>query len=180
MRTRTAIASQVQAVSNDFVTYAHKTSGQFEIHFTEFGYFGNVSNTNVTALFAADAYATGVEQGVKSMDWWEMSKATYLNDPTLTPGPAYYGIQMYSHLAQAGSNILSSTTTNTLASAHATRLSDGSVAIMLVNLNTTTANDDNVTVSIDDANLLTKGVKWIYGATQSTPLQSTLASGLGE
>ncbi|MGA2059005.1 MAG: PEP-CTERM sorting domain-containing protein [Thermoguttaceae bacterium] len=176
--TRTAIASQVQAVNYDFQTYAHKSPGQYEVRFTEFGYFNSVSNPMIDALFSADAYATGIEQGVKSMSWWYTGASTYLND-TVTPGPAYYGIQMYSHLAQAGSNILGSTTTNALASAHATRLSDGSVAIMLVNLNTTTANDDNVTVSIDDANLLTKGVKWIYGATQSTPLQTTLASGLG-
>ena len=49
---------------------------------------------------------------------------------------------------------------------------------MLVNLNTTT-NDDSVTVSINDSSLLTKGVEWTYGATQSTPLQTTLSSGLG-
>ena len=175
--TRTAIASQVQAVNYDFQTYAHKSPGQYEVRFTEFGYFNSVSNPMIDALFSADAYATGIEQGVKSMSWWYTGASTYLND-TVTPGPAYYGIQMYSHMAPSGSTILTSTSTNTLASAHATRLSDGSVAIMLVNLNTTT-NDDNVTVSVNDSSLLTKGVEWTYGATQSTPLQTTVPSGLG-
>ena len=113
--TRTAIASQVQAVNYDFQTYAHKSPGQYEVRFTEFGYFNSVSNSMIDALFSADAYATGIEQGVKSMQWWYVGGQTYLNDST-TPGPAYYGIQMYSHIGQAGSAILTSTTTNPMAS----------------------------------------------------------------
>ena len=32
------------------------------------------------ALYVADAYATGLEQGVKSMEYLEMSKTPYLGE----------------------------------------------------------------------------------------------------
>jgi autotransporter-associated beta strand protein len=52
---------------------------------------------------------------------------------------------------------------------------------MLINTNSDTVAQPNdiVTVSINDANLLAKGAKWIYGASQATPLKTIQTSGLG-
>ncbi|MGD0517247.1 MAG: autotransporter-associated beta strand repeat-containing protein [Thermoguttaceae bacterium] len=181
---RQSLPSQVSAVRQDFAAYTNKGPNDYEIHFTEFGTWTDTADPYATAIFAADAYGTGMEQaGVGSMDWWEMSKNTYLSDSysNQTIGAAYKAIQMYSQIAVAGSNVLQSTSSNTLARIHSTRLDDGSVAIMLININSDTVAQPNdvVTVSINDANLLTKGAKWIYGASQDTPLKTIQTSGLG-
>jgi autotransporter-associated beta strand protein len=177
--TRTAIASQVQAVRNDFATYTNKSEDEYEIHFTEWGYFGNVTSAYVHALFTADAYATGIENNVTSMDYWEISKDHYLGDSSsLTQGTGYYAALLYSLIAEADADVLDTDTTNWKAGAHATRLEDGAVALLLINLNTT-SNSDVITVNINDSTLLTKGVKWLYGETQTTPLKTILTSGLG-
>ncbi|HET6146914.1 MAG TPA: hypothetical protein VFH68_05240 [Polyangia bacterium] len=95
------------------------------------------TNTQIVGLFAAEAYATFMEQGVFAAHWAQMhiQGGGYL-EATAANNWGYHGAVMAHHFAGAGDNILPlQTTSNALLYAHASRHSDGSIAVMLTNTN---------------------------------------------
>ena len=80
-----------QELRNRVDAYTSRDPQSFPIHMTEFGYFDSIGNSNVvTGLFAADVYATALEEGADSVHFLEMSAAPFLSDNTaLTRGPAF-------------------------------------------------------------------------------------------
>ena len=118
-------------------------------------------NTQPGALFAADAYATMIGQGVFSVDWWNvhngigqvreiaghpdyddyglLSSGNCTGDgatcqPALnTPFAPYHAISMVSKFARPGDQLITTTASDPLVRGHAARRPDGGLAVMLVN-----------------------------------------------
>jgi hypothetical protein len=107
------------------------------------------SQTQVGGLFAAESYANFMEQGALALHWAQLHDDQYLlaTPSPDTPGFGYHGQLIAHFLGASGDAVLSPpTSSSTGLVAHATRRSDGSLGVMLTNLNTTTA--ANVTLSV--------------------------------
>ena len=170
-----------QELRNRVDLYTNHDPTAFEIHMTEFGYFDSVGNSNLaTGLFAADVYATALEEGADSVHYLEMSAATFLSDTSgLTRGPAFRASQMLDHFVDSGDEIIDTTSTSSNVKLHAVRQPDGTVAVMLVNLLTGAGNDANVTINIQGGLLDDMGTQWMYsGSGGSAPVQSSV-NGVG-
>jgi hypothetical protein len=166
-----------QQLRNRVDQYTNHDPNEFEFHMTEFGYFKSVGDASVaTGLFSADVYATALKEGAETVHYLEMSAATFLND-SLARGPAFRASQMVDHLFNGGEVLIDSTSSSANVKAHAVRHTDGSVALMLINLGT--SGTANVNVEISDATLLDQGTQWQWGSNVSAaPVESTV-SGLG-
>ena len=159
-------------------TYIHPgAADEIEIHMTEFGYFGTVASPAVDGVFAANTYATALEDGVTSVHWLELNKNSYLGDGAPVLGPAYYGIQIFSHIAEAGSEFVQTTSSSGSVEVHSTVLPDGSVGVLIANLNS--SGSSTVNIDINGVDLDESGTQWLYGVSQTTPLETSLATGLG-
>ena len=125
---------------------------------------GKQTTSLVNALFLAEQVTTWLENGVANVDWWAVHNSPFdgninaslygsyafgnygvlssgmttangvVEPPANTPFPAYYGLQMLSHLYErAGGTMLDTTSSSDLVSVHAIRQCDGSVNVMLIN-----------------------------------------------
>ncbi|WP_367130284.1 cellulose binding domain-containing protein [Saccharothrix sp. HUAS TT1] len=118
-------------------------------------------NTQPGALFAADAYATMIGQGVFTVDWWNvhnglgqvreiaghpdyddfglLSSSNCTADgvtcqPALnTPFAPYHAIAMTSRFARPGDQLVTAASSDPLVRSHAARRPDGGLAVMLIN-----------------------------------------------
>ena len=108
-------------------------------------------------LFAADDYATWMENGVFNVDWWALHNGTDCSQVTTVEGaqdyndygilssgascepatntafPAYYGIAMISKLGSAGDTFVKTSSSNSLLVTHAVHRANGDVDVMLIN-----------------------------------------------
>jgi alpha-L-arabinofuranosidase len=143
-----------------------------EIYITETdGYGGSVEASD--GLFAADAYATFLDNGVSNVDWLELHGGSFLNDSN-APNFAYWGIQSVHKLAEAGDELVATSSTDSNVRIHASVQDDGSVAVMILNMNTT---NRTVNVSINGNTLSVDGV--MYQTNGDTALSLTSLSNLG-
>jgi hypothetical protein len=125
---------------------------------------GKQTTSLVDALFVADEMLTWFENGVANVDWWALHNSPFdgnaapalygnygfgdygilsvglttsggaIEPPANTPFPAYFGIQMLSHLGhRAQDTMLETTSSNGLVTLHAVRERDGHVNVMVVN-----------------------------------------------
>lgn len=100
-------ASMVPTVRNDFATWTSKGPNDYELHVTEFGYFGTIPHTSYEAFFDADMYSSLIEQGVKSVDFWEMISPTFIGgEPPPQPGSTFYASQLMSLFADTGDDFV--------------------------------------------------------------------------
>ncbi len=153
-------------------------ANRIELHMTEFGYFGTVDSPAIDGVFSANTYATALAQGVQSVHWLELSKNSFLGDAAAqTRGPAFYGVQVFSHIAQPGAEFVSTASSADAVEVTSTRLSDGRVGLLIANLNP--SGTSTVNVNVAGASLKSSGTTWLYGVNQTIPLQSTLSTGLG-
>jgi hypothetical protein len=147
-------------------------SNAAEIFITETdGYGGSVEASD--GLFAADEYATFLDNGVSNVDWLELYGGSFLNDSN-TPNFAYWGIQSVHKLAEPGDELVSTTTSESHVRIHASRRNDGSVAVMILNMNTSSR---TLNVSINGATLSEDGVR--YQTDGDTALSSIIFNNLG-
>lgn len=135
---------------------------------------GGGSNEAVDGLFAADEYVTFFEHGVSNVDWLELHGGSFLEDNN-TPDFAYWGVQSVHLLANVGDELLSTTTTESDVRIHASRRADGSVAVMVLNLNS--SGTRTVNVSINGSNLSEDGV--LYQTNGDTALSMANVGNLG-
>jgi hypothetical protein len=85
---------------------------------------------------------------------------SFLNDSN-QPGPAYYGIQMLHIVAfRPGDEFVTASSSNFQLAAHATRRTDGSLGILLINKNANSAVD--VRIKIDGGSFATAGLRFDY------------------
>jgi hypothetical protein len=118
-------------------------------------------NTQPGALFAADAYATLIENGVFTIDWWNvhngieqvtdiggqtdfqdfglLSSGTCTADGTAcepalnTPFAPYHALAMLSKFARPGDQLIGASATDPLVKVHAARRTDGGLSVLLIN-----------------------------------------------
>ena len=124
---------------------------------------GKQTTSLVNALFLVDQVMTWLENGVANVDWWSihnspfdgnanpslygnytfgdygllsqgLTSANGAVEPTVeTPFPAYYGLEMLSHLGHDRDTMLSASSSNSLVTIHAAMQVDGNVNVMLIN-----------------------------------------------
>jgi hypothetical protein len=151
----------------------HDPNG-LEIFITETDGYGG-SNQSADGLFAADAYATFFENGVSNVDWLEIHNGeSFLTSDANDPNFAYWGIQSVHRLAQLGDAFVATSTTENDVRVHASAADDGSVAVMILNMNTTSR---TVNVSINGRSLSEDGVR--YQTNGDAALSSTNFNNLG-
>jgi len=139
---------------------------------------------------------TWLENGVTNVDWWAIHNSPFdgNHDPALygnyefgdygilsrgltsdsgavepaaeTPFPAYYGLQMLSHLGHlARSQALSVSSSTPLVSIHAVKQKDGKIRVLLINKDPSEAY--NVSVSLNGA--WVQGVARLFSYGKDTP-----------
>ncbi len=122
---------------------------------------GYGQNTQPGALFAADVYGSLLENGVLSVDWWDVHNGpgtistvagqTDYNDfgllssgtctadgsvcepPKNTPFGPYYGLSLVSKLAKPGAQFVRAASSDPLVKVHAARQANGDLAVLLTN-----------------------------------------------
>lgn len=150
------IADQVRLVREQARRYAGKDLG---IAMTELNTsYGR--NTQPGALFAADAYATLMANGVFTTDWWNVHNgiervttiggqtdyhdfgllssgtctAEGVCEPALnTPFAPFHALAMLSRFARPGDQLVRASAADPLVKVHAARRADGGLAVLLVN-----------------------------------------------
>ncbi|GGO11171.1 alpha-L-arabinofuranosidase [Microbispora rosea subsp. aerata] len=169
--TKTAhIPDMIYLVRRQIAKHAGARAGDIGIAVTEIN-SGIARNTQPGALFAADAYAGFLEQGVFTVDWWNvhngignvttiagqtdyddfgmLSSGTCSGDvcepPLNTPFAPYYALSMVSTFARAGDRFVRAATDEPLVAAHAARRPNGDLAVLLINRDP----DNERTVEID-------------------------------
>jgi alpha-L-arabinofuranosidase len=117
-------------------------------------------DTQPDALFGADAYATALESGVFTVDWWDthngptaistapdgatdygdygiLSSGTCVGSvcepPLNTPFPTYHAISMLSRLGRPGDQLVGAATDDPLVAAHAVHQANGDLSVLLIN-----------------------------------------------
>jgi len=126
----------------------------------------------IDGLFAADEYVTFFENGVSNVDWFELH-SSFLTEGN-SPDFAYYGIQAAHLLAKVGDEFVSTSTSEDDVRIHASRRADGSVGVMVLNMNAT---ERVVAVSINGSTLSSEGTR--YDTTGDSPLWPSELSDLG-
>jgi len=125
---------------------------------------GKQTTSPVNALFLADQVMTWLENGVTNVDWWAIHNSPFdgnkdpalygsydfgdygilsrgltaesglVEPPAETPFPAYYGLQMLSHLGHVPrSQPLHVSSSTALVSIHALKQVDGTINVLLIN-----------------------------------------------
>jgi autotransporter-associated beta strand protein len=158
-----------------FYTYRTDHGVNTEIFVTETD--GAGTNERVDGLFAADMYATFLENGVRNVDWLELhgsGNGTFLSDSN-TPNFAYFGIQSVSKMQKPGDDIVAASSDNNGIRAHAALQADGTVAVMIINTNS--SGSSAVNISIVGDTLKTTGVR--YATDGDSALTQTSVSGVG-
>jgi hypothetical protein len=166
-----ALSQLVDNLRKDARIYAYKGAGNFEVNFTEFNYSARNASMASYALFIADAYATGFENGVRNMDMQEMVGKPYLGDGPLVPGGEFYGIQMVRRFASAGDRFVSTVCRDPKLRVHAVKRSGGGVALMLINDGAASdqSQDRRVTATVMGVPPGAKqGMLYLFGAGNTT------------
>ncbi len=180
----------VYLVRRQIAQYAGADAGRIRIALTEVN-TGVGKNTQPGALFAADTYAGLLENGVFTVNWWNvhngasaastvagqtdyddfgiLSSAGCLSDGTCepalnTPFAPYFALQMLSTFARPGDQLIRAGSDEPLVSAHAARRPDGDIAVLLVNKDP----DSAQSVAIDYAG---------FGPASSAPTVYTFTNG---
>jgi hypothetical protein len=140
--------------------YAGADAGRIGISLTETN-VGVGPNTQPAALFLADAYSRLLEQGLFTVQWWNvhngigtvstvagqtdygdfglLSSGGCLADnsvcepPMNTPFAPYHAMTVVSQFARPGDQLVRAGTNNPMVSAHASRRPNGDLAVLLVN-----------------------------------------------
>jgi hypothetical protein len=113
-----------------------------------------MTNTQTFGIFAANGYATFMEQGALALHWHELHGKSYIpnNAGIDTPSFGYHGAQLAHAFAGAGDSLLAQpavTNAGTLANlliTHASKHADGSFSVMITNASPTIA--ANVTLNV--------------------------------
>jgi autotransporter-associated beta strand protein len=147
-----------------------------EIDVTEFGDGNSSPPTVENALFAADAYATGFENGVKNMNFQEMSTSHYLNGNGTVgkPGEVYYADQLVSRFADVGDTFVSTAYSDSSLRVHAETRPDGTVALLYINDGVGSSQDRTLTTTLNGAGtLLSTGTLYLFGNANISGSNST-------
>ena len=190
-----SIPTMVAHLRTEISQSCPKRAGKIQIMITETNSVsynpGKQTTSLVNALFAADSYMTWLENGVASVDWWQLHNGpvTGTNDSSSlygstnygdygvlsngqspepaanTPFPTYYGLQMVSMLTRSRGMLLSASSSNDLISVHAVREPNGNLAILLINKDPNSAH--KVHLSLGHYSPARNPVVFTYGESSS-------------
>jgi alpha-L-arabinofuranosidase len=149
-----------------FQKYCGQNMQNMQLLVTEFGItpWIKVNDETVSALFAADAYTTLVEDGAANIDWAEIHKNGFLNEEN-KPGPVYFATQLVRQMANLNDKIVTASSSNSLLAVHASLRSDGKVGIMFINKDA--KNNAAVKVTVTGVKLGTTGARFDFGKNNS-------------
>ncbi len=143
---------------------AGEDAGDIEVAITELGpNTGDVSPVAV-GIFAAEAHATFLEAGAHNLDWLELHKPSFIDERTGRTGPAYDGIRLARLLAGPGDRYVQAASGTPGVYAHAALRDDGTLGLMVVNVN-----DEDVTalpVTITGGAIGPEGTRRTYGVAE--------------
>ena len=156
----TQIDDAMYLLHQQIAKYAGANSGRLGISLTETN-VGTGENTQPGALYLADIYSGLLENGVFTVDWWDvhngignvstvaghtdygdfgiLSSGGCASDgvtcePAMnTPFAPYYALKLMSSFAHPGDHLLRAATSDPMVSAHASRKANGDLAVLLVN-----------------------------------------------
>jgi hypothetical protein len=181
-----SLPTEINNVRTSVQNYTSKGYNGIQITVTEFGYSASNGTPIQNALFAADAYATGFENGVVNMDFQEMSSGRYLGDGPLKQGEVYYAMQMVHNYSGAGGTFVATSYNDSSIRVHAEKRADGSVALLLINDASATnqSQDRNLTISLTGGGkYLTTGDMYLFNnnniGSSDTPPSFQELTGLG-
>lgn len=127
----------------------------------------STGNNNSSTLYGDTMYG---DYGVLSSGNCD-STGTTCEPAAETPFAPYYGLQMLSHLAQAGDCMLSASSANSLIAVHAVRQARGRLAVMLINKDP--AATYAVTVSLTGLRMRGMATVYSYGQNSTAITTST-------
>jgi alpha-L-arabinofuranosidase len=157
---------------------------------------GKQTTSLTNALFLSDQVMTWLENGVTNVDWWALHNSPFdgnadpalygeysfgdygilsrgstssggaVEPPAQTPFPAYYGLQMLSHLGHAaGSQSLAASSSVPLVTSHAVKQVNGKIHVLLINKDPSAAY--SVSVSLSGASA--RGNARVFSYGKDTP-----------
>jgi hypothetical protein len=153
------IANIVKQTRAEINTYSGSNAANIKIMITETDANYELDSTP-SALFAADTYMTFLENGVASVDWWDLHNgaATVSTDAdgttdfgdegllsngscssgTCEPAadtvfPTYYGLKAVGDFATSGGSMVATTSSDSAVTAYAVKQPSGALNVMLVN-----------------------------------------------
>ena len=189
-----SIPSMVSSLRSEINQYCGSHASAVQIMTTEtnsVSYNPGKQTTNlVNALYLAENYLTWLENGVTSVDWWDVhnSEVTGTNDSASlygannygdygllsvgntdepaanTPFPDYYGLQIVSKVVGGFDRIVAASSNQGLVQVFAVKKADGSVAVLLIN----TDPSATYSVSISGLNLHQFGDATVYSYGQNS------------
>lgn len=119
-------------------------------------------NPASTGLFAADATATLIENGVYAVEWSPVHAASpTLLDNDNKPQPPYFGLKVLHQVAKPGDVFVSASSSHELLSVHAVKRRDGGLGLMFINKDPN--QNITATVTVDGYNYAAKGTRYEYG-----------------
>lgn len=157
-----SLATILGSIADQIQKSCGQRSRSIRVAITELGPmpWAKVTEPVVVGLFAADAYLTLAEFGVINVDWAQLHAGGFL-DENNKPGPAYFGAQLVFALMNFNDAILTSSSTSTMLTVHASKRADGSIGIMLINKDA--KNPTTVKISLKGATPAAKGARFDYG-----------------
>jgi hypothetical protein len=138
------------------------------------------SQSQASGIFTADAYLTLFEHGFVNVDWLELHNGSFLGEFDQARGPAFQGLRMAHLLGSPGDALVPATSSESVILAHAAERADGSVALMLMNMQPATAT--RVSVTISGPTLAAEGTRYDYlpvGNANGTITGPTPLGGVG-
>lgn len=156
------LGTMTQELRHSLELHGGEDPERIELFMTELGpNFQMTSATNqAMGVFAANTYVAAIQHGFSHLDWLELHNGSFLSERSDRKGPAYHGIRMAYEFARPGDMLLGATSSAPrVVSAFAARRSDGTLALMLSNLD-----DEAVTVdvTVDGGSVLDGGTRFDY------------------
>jgi hypothetical protein len=204
------IAAMVSKVRSLINQYCGSNAANVQILVTESNSVaynpGKQSVSLVNGLFLADDTMDWLENGVTSVDWWDLhngistgnnnSSSLYgtanygdygllssgessggISEPAAeTPFAPYYGLQMLSYLGRPNDQMVTTTSNQSLVAAHAVKQANGNLALLLINKDPS----NSYTVSVSLLNFTPAGGGTAYSFKEgSGSISSSALSGIG-
>ena len=198
------IANIVKQTRTEINEYAGSNAANIKIMITETDANYELDSAP-SALFAADTYMTFLENGVASVDWWDLHNgaATVSSDADGTTDfgdegllsngscsggacepaedtlfPTYYGLKAVGDFATSGGAMVAATSSDSAVTAYAVKQPSGSLNVMLVNHSASTSEPVSLAYSGFAPSSVTSAEQFAAGTKKLTTLGGVSTSAL--
>ena len=198
------IANIVKQTRAEISEYAGSNATNIKIMITETDANYELDSAP-SALFAADTYATFLENGVANVDWWDLHNGAatvgtdadgttdfgdegLLSNASCSSGtcepasdtlfPTYYGLKAVGDFATSGGKIVATTSSDSAVTAYAVKQPGGSLNVMLVNHIASASEPVSLAYSGFAPSSVTSAEQFTAGTKKLTTLSGTSTSAL--